>query len=43
MGMVSLFYADLQLAEKKAIAKEYGTDDIFLESWLHSTTVLFYH
>jgi len=40
MGMVSLFYADMKLAEKKAIAKEYGTDDIFLASWLHSTTVL---
>lgn len=40
MGMVSLFYADLKITDKKDIAKEYDTDYVHLESWLHSTSVL---
>jgi abortive infection bacteriophage resistance protein len=40
MGMVSLFFADLLSDDKKAIAKEYNTDYVHLESWLHSSSVL---
>jgi abortive infection bacteriophage resistance protein len=40
MGMISLFYADLQADDKKAIAKEFNTDYVHLSSWLHSSTVL---
>jgi abortive infection bacteriophage resistance protein len=40
MGMVSLFYADLFPADKRAIAKEFNTDYKYLESWLHSSAVL---
>lgn len=40
MSMISIFYADLKTADKKAIAKEYSTDYVHLESWLHSTSVL---
>jgi len=40
MGMTSLFYADLKIDDKKAIAKEFNTDYVHLESWLHNTTVL---
>jgi abortive infection bacteriophage resistance protein len=40
MSMISIFYADLKATDKKAIAKEYGTDYPHLESWLHSASVL---
>jgi abortive infection bacteriophage resistance protein len=40
MSMISIFYADLKTADKKAIAKEYNTDYVHLESWLHSSSVL---
>jgi abortive infection bacteriophage resistance protein len=40
MSMISIFYADLTSADKKAIAKEYNTDYVHLESWLHSASVL---
>jgi len=40
MGMTSFFYADLLTGDKKVIAKEFGTDYVHLESWLHSTSVL---
>ena len=40
MGMVSLFYADLQTPDKKVIASKYKTDYTHLQSWLHGATVL---
>ena len=40
MGMTSLFFADLNKDDKKAIANEYNTDYTYLESWLHSSSVL---
>ena len=40
MSMTSIFYADLETVDKKAIASEYNTDYVHLESWLHSASVL---
>jgi abortive infection bacteriophage resistance protein len=40
MSMISIFYADLKTDDKKAIAADYSTDYVHLESWLHSASVL---
>jgi abortive infection bacteriophage resistance protein len=40
MSMISIFYADLKTKDKKAIAADYATDYVHLESWLHSVSVL---
>lgn len=40
MGMISFFFADLKTEDKKAIAREYHTDYVHLQSWLHSASVL---
>ena len=40
MSMISIFFSDLKTADKKAIASEYNTDYVHLESWLHSASVL---
>ena len=40
MGMISLFFADLKITDKKIIANEFNTDYVHLESWLHCLTVL---
>ncbi|GHU91901.1 CAAX amino protease [Clostridia bacterium] len=39
-GMLSHFYADMPIEDKKAIAVEFGTRNAYLESWLHVLTVL---
>ena len=40
MSTISIFFADLRKEDKKIIAKEYNTDYVHLESWLHSSAVL---
>ena len=40
LGMLSRFYEDLILKDRKQIAIEYRTKDIYLKSWLRSLTVI---
>lgn len=38
IGMLSKFYANMKTKDKKAIAREFGVGDIYLESWVRSLT-----
>jgi abortive infection bacteriophage resistance protein len=40
VGMLSMFYSRMLLDDRKAIAKELGTDYVHFQSWLHSLTIL---
>ena len=40
LGMLSRFYADMFLEDRKKIASEINTKDLYLKSWLRSLTVL---